>query len=67
MSDVKPYVAFEAVQLKERGEWRIQVTLPSGEQKQLGSFNTEAEAKEWIAVKSAAWLKLKQCEAARNL
>jgi hypothetical protein len=37
--------------------WCVQVTLPSGINPKLGGFKTEEEAREWIARKSAEWLK----------
>jgi len=37
--------------------WCVQVTLPYGINPKLGGFKTEEEATEWIARKSAGWLK----------
>ena len=37
--------------------WFVRVTPPRGNQLQLGGFKREEEAREWIARKSAAWLK----------
>jgi plasmid replication initiation protein len=67
MTDTKPKVEFEPVETKASGAWHVQATLPSGKQMMLGGFDTEAEAREWIARKSAAWLKLKECEGNRNV
>jgi hypothetical protein len=67
MTDTKPLVEFEPVETKTRGEWQIRATLPSGKQVCFGGFNSAAEAREWIARKSDAWLQLKACEASRNV
>jgi hypothetical protein len=48
---------FEPVEMKFGKGWYVLATLPRGTPIQLGSFRTEAEAREWIARKSAAWLK----------
>jgi hypothetical protein len=51
-------VRFEAVKLSaaEPG-WFVRITLPHGEQIHIDDFNAEAEARNWIAEKSDAWLK----------
>jgi hypothetical protein len=56
---------FEPVELKAKPSWYVRVAFPSGEQTYVGGFITEAEAREWIAIKSVEWLRLKECE--RNL
>lgn len=66
MTDIKPHVEFEPVETKAGAEWQVRASLPSGRQVFLGSFTTEAEAREWIARKSSAWLQLKACEASRH-
>ncbi|WP_158818270.1 hypothetical protein [Methylocapsa sp. S129] len=66
MTDLKPHVEFEPVETKTGAEWQVRATLPSGKQVYLGVFNTQAEAREWIARKSDAWLHLKACEASRS-
>jgi hypothetical protein len=48
---------FEPLQMKTRVGWYVLVTRPLGPQQQLGGFNSESEARERIARKSAAWLK----------
>ena len=37
--------------------WFVLVTLPQEKQSKLGGFKSEDEAKTWIALKSAEWLK----------
>jgi hypothetical protein len=66
MVDVKHRVEFEPVQTPSGAGWQVRAAFPSGKQVFLGSFNTEGEAKEWIARKSEAWVQLKACEASRN-
>jgi hypothetical protein len=34
----------------------VQITMPHGKIEHIVGFKTEAEAKEWIATKSAGWL-----------
>jgi hypothetical protein len=65
MDDVKHKVAFEPVALKGGTGWCVRAVLPNGKEFDLGGFRTEAEAREWIALKSLAWLKLKGCETLR--
>jgi hypothetical protein len=50
-------VIFEPVEMMIGRGWYVLVKLPSGPDRQLGGFNTEAEAQEWIKRKSAEWLK----------
>jgi hypothetical protein len=57
MANAKPKVEFEPAPMKSRSGWYVLVTLPSGVRHHLGGFKTEEEARVWIAVKSAAWLK----------
>jgi hypothetical protein len=66
MSDLKPRVDFEPVEAKTGAGWQVRATIPTGKQVFLGSFNTQAEAREWIERKSSAWLQLKACEAMRK-
>ena len=66
MADVKSQVEFEPVETKANAEWHVKVMLPSGKQFSLGGFRSEVEAREWIVRKSAAWLKLKECESSRH-
>jgi hypothetical protein len=67
MTDVKPHVEFEPVDTRTGAGWQVRASLATGKQVFLGSFNTELEAREWIARKSEAWLHLKACEVARSL
>jgi len=53
----KRKVEFEAVEMMIGRGWYVLVKLPQGPQPQLGGFNSQAEAQDWIARKSAAWLK----------
>jgi hypothetical protein len=66
MTDLKPRVEFEPVEAKTGSGWQVRATLPTGKQLFLGSFITQAEAKEWVERKSSAWLQLKACEAMRS-
>jgi hypothetical protein len=50
-------VDFQAVEMKAGLGWFVRVALPKGETPRLGGFNSEAEATEWIKLKSCAWLK----------
>ena len=65
MDDVKLKVEFEPVKIKTGAGWCVHVVLPNGKELDIGGFNNEGEAREWIARKSAIWLKLKGCEALR--
>ncbi len=65
MADTEPKTKFEPVELKAESSWYVRVTFSSGEQTNIGGFITEAAAREWIALKSTEWLRLKSCE--RNL
>ena len=58
MHETKPTVTFKAVKIKIGSKWCVRVTFPSEVPQELFSFVTEAEAKEWIARDSVAWLKL---------
>jgi hypothetical protein len=58
MPQRKRIVKFEPVALKAAAPgWYVRITLPHGEKIQINEFKTETEAKNWIADKSAAWLK----------
>jgi hypothetical protein len=54
---LNPKVDFQAVEMKAGSGWCVHVVLPKGEMPRLGGFNSEAEATEWIKLKSSAWLK----------
>lgn len=59
--DAKP--AFQPIRTKDGlADWRVRATFPSGKRIVLGAFCSEAEALEWIALKSAEWGRLRQCE-----
>src|SRR5579863_9116523 len=66
MSDIDQKVEFEPVEMTPGLGWCVRVVLPTGKKIHLGDFNTEAEAREWIVRKSAAWFKLKECESRRG-
>jgi hypothetical protein len=57
MATSEPKVAFKAIQIKSDEGWHVLVTLPNGQQPYLGGFKTEADAINWIARESKAWLK----------
>jgi hypothetical protein len=57
MPTAKPKVQFEPVPMRGASGWYVLIKLPNGQHPQLGNFKTEAEAREWIARESAAWLK----------
>jgi hypothetical protein len=66
MSDIDQKVEFTPVEVTPGLGWCVRVILPTAKQIHVGDFNTEAEAREWIARKSAAWFKLKECESRRG-
>lgn len=55
MHDNKPKIEFRPTMLKSGREWYVQVKFFDAPPLQIGSFLTEADAKEWITSKSAAW------------
>jgi hypothetical protein len=48
---------FEPLELDVGLGWCARVTLPQGKQRQLGNFDTELEAQDWIHRRSSAWLR----------
>ncbi len=62
MTDAKPKVIFEPVELKAEPSWYVRVAFPGGQQTYVGGFISQAAAEEWIALKSAEWLELMECE-----
>ena len=50
-------VKFEVILLKLAAGWCVHVSLPHGHETQIGEFRSEAEARSWIAERSAQWLK----------
>jgi hypothetical protein len=58
MAPHKAKTKFEPAELKAGIGWCVRLTLPSGRQPQIDGFETEAEAREWIKARSAAWLKM---------
>jgi hypothetical protein len=56
MGDGVACAKFEARTLKSGWGWFVYVTLPDGSEEHIVGFRTEADANEWIAAKSSAWL-----------
>ena len=57
MAKPKPEIKFKPVEWKILPEWYVLVTLPDGKELRIGGFKTEANARDWIAKSSAAWIK----------
>jgi hypothetical protein len=53
----KPKVKFEPSAFLAESAWCVQVTLPHGERINVGRFDAESEATNWIAAHSAKWIK----------
>ena len=53
----KPKLKFEPSALLAESAWCVQVTLPHGERINVGRFDAESEATNWIAAHSAKWIK----------
>jgi hypothetical protein len=64
-SDIKARAEFQPVRAAGDRQWRVQATFPSGKTIEIGAFDGEQAAREWIALKSAEWLALFRCP--RNL
>jgi hypothetical protein len=47
---------FETRALKSGWGWFVYVTLPDGSEEHIVGFRSEAEANEWVAAQSSAWL-----------
>ena len=62
-SDVRAKAEFRPICI-EGGErpWRVRASFPSGKTVDIGEFNAEASALEWIALKSTEWLELLKCD-----
>jgi hypothetical protein len=56
MADPPPDESFEAVEQKDGSGWYVRLTRPRMLPQQIGDFQTEAEAREWIGAESAKWL-----------
>ena len=54
-STISPTMAPRA--LKDGSAWYIELTWSDGRTEQIDGFQSEAEIGDWIARKSAAWLK----------
>jgi hypothetical protein len=57
MAKPQPEITFRPVEWKILPEWYVLVTLPDAKELRIGGFKTEANAREWIARSSAAWIK----------
>jgi hypothetical protein len=57
MPNQKLATKFEPIELKAHPLWTVRVTLPHGESVDVGHFEAEARARDWIANKAANWLK----------
>ena len=57
MAKPKPEITFRPVEWKILPEWYVLVTLPDAKELRIGGFKTEANARDWIAKSSAAWIK----------
>jgi hypothetical protein len=57
LANIKRNARFEPIELKDGPGWYVHVTLPRMKQHKLGNFLTELEAREWIKLRSLAWLK----------
>ena len=65
-SDVRARAEFRPIRAENSERvWRVRATFSSGKTIDIGEFNAEQAALEWIALKSAEWLELLKCE--RNL
>jgi hypothetical protein len=65
-SDLKIRAQFQPINVEaNEHKWRVRAAFASGTLVDLGEFDTQDAALEWIALKSAEWLELVRCE--RNL
>jgi hypothetical protein len=64
MADTQPKTEFEPVELKSDPRWHVRVKFPSGQQTYVNGFDTEAQARDWIARDATAWLQ-RQCESGK--
>ena len=49
-------ITLAAQPVKVGAQWHVVGTYPSGQQEHITGFKTEADALDWIANDSAAWL-----------
>ncbi len=49
-------ITLAAQPVKVGAQWHVVGTYPSGQQERITGFKTEADALDWIANDSAAWL-----------
>jgi hypothetical protein len=52
-----PRIKFDSRPLEVGHEWHVVATYPRGQEEHITGFRNEAEAKDWIAKHSRAWLK----------
>jgi hypothetical protein len=57
MTQPKPTIEFRPTEMRSGRGWYVQVVYFDRPPLQLGGFNTEEEAKEWVAKEAAKWLK----------
>jgi hypothetical protein len=57
MTPPKAKIEFRPTEMKSGRGWYVQVVYSDRPPLQLGGFNTEEEAKEWVAKEAATWLK----------
>jgi hypothetical protein len=57
MTQPKPKIEFRPTEMKSGHGWYVQVVYSNRPPLQLGGFNTEEEAKEWVTKEAATWLK----------
>jgi hypothetical protein len=57
MTRPKPKIEFRPTEMKSGHGWYVQVVYSDRPPLQLGGFNTEEEAKEWVTKEAAGWLK----------
>ncbi len=53
-------ITLAAQPVKVGAQWHVVGTYPSGQQERITGFKTEADALDWIANDSAAWLEKRQ-------
>jgi hypothetical protein len=58
MAKKYPKPIFKPRELKklEASEWSVEAEWPDGTLERIGSFESDSEARDWIAHKSAGWL-----------
>ncbi len=57
MAEVRDKLTINPQPVRVGNEWRVRAVWPSGYPEEITGFKTEAEAKDWIATRSKAWLR----------